>query len=334
MEAEKWYTEDGIQDDVVFASEIRIARNLRDYPFPQRLSTAGKSHITELICNAFCGIVKDKLYHCDLSVLSGNDIVALHERIALRPGFTSTGSGLSFLLSEKEDITVQLMQSDHLRLYKRRTGFALDEIFDFADNADNMLCEKLGFAFDKTLGYLTANPANLGTAMKPSCILHLPGYAHFSKIPELVSGLSKTGFEIHAVPGESAYSNNYLYRISNCVTLGISERNSIDNLAAMVLQIATRERAYREKIENLSYKAEEAYGLLSSSVTMTADDMNELLSIIRICRNDGEVKISNGDINAAMLTLGDANMLNRGIANADKITREFNRASILRGIFA
>lgn len=48
----KWYEAPGEENDVVFASRVRLARNLADLPFPARMSASDRARVCTRVQNA------------------------------------------------------------------------------------------------------------------------------------------------------------------------------------------------------------------------------------------------------------------------------------------
>ena len=65
-----------------------------------------------------------------------------------------------------------------------------------ADSVDTELARRLPFAFDDRLGFLTACPSNVGTGMRASVMLHLPGLALTGQVEALMRGAQALGFAV------------------------------------------------------------------------------------------------------------------------------------------
>ena len=66
-------------------------------------------------------------------------------------------------------------EEDHLRIQYMLSGFRLHEVWDEINTLDDQLEENLAFAYNPSLGYLTACPTNVGTGIRVGVMLHLPG---------------------------------------------------------------------------------------------------------------------------------------------------------------
>ena len=48
----KWFEEAGLEEDVVVSTRIRVARNLKDYKFPQMMNIEESEKVTQEVLNA------------------------------------------------------------------------------------------------------------------------------------------------------------------------------------------------------------------------------------------------------------------------------------------
>ena len=140
-------------------------------------------------------------------------------------------------------------------------------------------------AFDKKLGFLSRNPMRLGTGMTASSILHLPALTGSGTLPAIASALRKMGFVLQGAFGDGLSAAGDLYRLSNTLTMGLSEKEAVSNLEAVTRQLATRERAAAEKyVEDIGVKdrIRRSVALLSSAELLTSAELTGLLSWVRL----------------------------------------------------
>ena len=121
-------------------------------------------------------------------------------------------------------------EEDHVRIQLLHEGPLADpETAETADRIDTLLNESLNFAFDPELGFLTQCPTNLGTGMRASVMLHLPALTESGAMGRIASNLSKLGLVIRGTYGEGTSVTGALYQLSNQITLGLSEREAVEN---------------------------------------------------------------------------------------------------------
>ena len=280
----------------VMLTRIRLARNLRKYPFPSRLSQSGKNEVCKVIidavknCNSPLINELEILYLKDLSEAQK---IALVEQHLASPEFISDTAGRAIILSKDRTMSVMINEEDHIRLQILKKGFDLEGAYDIADKLDTLLDENLDFAFDKKLGYLTQCPTNLGTGMRASVMLHLPALQSNRAIGRIAGNLSKLGLTIRGTYGEGTEPKGAMYQLSNQVTLGISEKSAIENLRNIAEQLITQEQNAAKRIaESLETKDKfyRSLGILRSARLISGDEAMELLSNVRFGINSGELK--------------------------------------------
>ncbi len=329
----KWYLGTGAQNDVVINTSIHIARNLRSYPFPARLSLPDKLKVNAVVKDAAESISGYFFNYAEMKTLSQAEVVSLAERHLVSPEFASSRDGRALLLTEDEAVSIMLNEEDHIRLQVMYAGFALDEAFKTAFTINNELSQKLDFAFDEKLGYLTQDPISLGTGMKASVVLHLPALVSTSQITKLITTVSKLGLSLRGSYGEGAAAKGDMFRLSNTITLGISERAAIENLKSIALQIAAQERSAREEIfkapvtEDRIYRA---YGVLKYARMIDTNEFMELISLVRLGAVKGIINMDCASIEALMIHMQPATISLSVDRPLDRVERDKLRAALVR----
>ncbi|MGN1316031.1 MAG: ATP--guanido phosphotransferase [Acutalibacteraceae bacterium] len=329
----KWYLGTGAQNDVVISTSIHLARNVVQYPFPARLSMQDKLKVNSVIKSA-AETVKDYAFnYYEMKTLSQSEVVSLAERHLVSPEFASSRDGRALLLTEDEAVSIMLNEEDHIRLQVMYAGFALDEAYRTADRIDSQLSEKLDFAFDDKLGYLTQDPTALGTGMKASVVLHLPALVASSQITKLITTVSKLGLSLRGSYGEGAAAKGDLFRLSNTITLGISEKAAVENLKSIALQIAAQERVAREEIFKAPVTEDRifrAYGVLKYARMIDTNEFMELISLVRLGAVKGIINMDCSRVEALMIQMQPATISLSVDRPLDKIERDKLRAQLVR----
>ena len=285
--AMKWYEQNGSEGDVVISTRIRLARNLRHFPFPSSMSDTQKQQANELIRAA----VEDMsgqiggLSYTDMTTVSQREALSMMERHLISPEFASGAVGRGLLMTADESISIMLQEEDHLRMQVLCPGLQLDAAYQMADRIDTALDERLHFAFDERLGYLTQCPTNLGTGMRASIMLHLPALQSRGAVEQLSRTVSKLGLTIRGMYGEGSQSQGAIYQLSNQITLGISETAAVENLRSIAVQIIREERAAREEFRSDPQFEDQLYrsiGLLSNVRILSGKEFMKLISVVRM----------------------------------------------------
>lgn len=310
----KWFEVENNTNDssIVVSTRVRLARNLSDIPFPDRMSLEEKNNVIKKVegalKNAKFGknITLNKINMDSLDEISAN---ALAERRVISPEFAKNRSGRALFISDDEGVSVLVNEEDHIRIQVISSGSDLPICLKLATEIDSFLDNKLNFAFDETLGYLTQCPTNLGTGLRASVMLHLPMIESRRMIENLSNTVSKLGMTVRGSMGEGTNAEGSLYQISNQVTLGISEQNAIDNLMSIVNQVINQEKNLREQaFKNNEVETKDkifrAYGLLSNARLISGDELLKLLSLIRLGASIGVLEIDFSILNALLFETG------------------------------
>ncbi len=333
----KWYIEKGDQGDVVLSTRIRLARNLDEIPFPARLDVAGKDKVNSLIKTALFENDSKDFSYIEMKDLTRRQAVSLAERHLISPEFAAKKDGSALMLSGDEGVSIMLCEEDHIRLQVMKAGLALEEAYDVADKIDSLLDSRLNYAFDERIGYLTACPTNLGTAMRASVMLHLPALTRCGQISRLANTVSKLGLTIRGAYGEGSRSSGDIYQISNQITLGITEETAIANLKSIVLQLVGQERAAAAKM--VKNPADEdkifrAYGILKHARLLSTEEFMELVSLVRLGAARGIIDVNIEKINELIVNMQPATV-SAANENADTAAaRDAVRAAAVREALA
>lgn len=335
----KWYQTGGPQGDVVLSTRIRLARNLRQYPFPASMAEPRKKEVCDAVREAVqtrCANAGrfDCLNMAELPQLTAMSMV---ERHLISPDFAKGSPGSALFLTEDESVSLMVNEEDHIRLQVMRPGLMLEEAYSMADMLDTALDEQLHFAFDDRLGYLTQCPTNLGTGMRASLMLHLPALEEKGVLNQLTQTVSKLGLTIRGMYGEGSQPKGAVYQLSNQVTLGISEKAAMDNLKGIAEQIIREERQARASLsQNIRFQDRvwRSVGILSHARTLTSDECMTLLSNVLVGRATGilsEPAIE--DIHALMNDTQPATLTVAAAEEMDAERRDITRAEMVRKLF-
>lgn len=288
-----WYTKFGNMGDVVLSTRVRLARNLKNTPFPNRADKTQQEEIINTLKSASAKIEDARFF--DLSNMPDREKKALAERHIISPLLTDGSIKRGLVLSDDQRISIMLMEEDHLRIQAMHEGFAVEECLKSAMDVDDTLEESLDYAFSEKLGYLTCCPTNVGTGLRISVMVCLPGITMAGRIDSLSRSLSKMGIAVRGIFGEGSQSLGNIYQISNQVTLGITEEETAQKLTEIVSEIISQERSLQQKIYladkfRIEDKVMRALGTLKYSRIMGSGEALGLISDVRLGINVGIIK--------------------------------------------
>lgn len=272
----------------VLTSRIRLARNLSGHPFPGWAKRHERGEALSLLRPAVesLPVMKDA-FSQELNQLDSVQKQVLVERHLISREHAARSDGSAAVIERQQRFSLMLNEEDHLRMQAIRPGLRLSEAYEALDELDSALENELQYAFDSKLGYLTTCPTNLGTGMRASAMLHLPGLVLSDQIGQVLQAVNKLGLAVRGLYGEGTESLGNLYQISNQSTLGESEGDIIRQLERVIAQVAEHEENAREKLLEddpamVSDKIGRAYGLLRHSHLMDSKEALNLLSLLRL----------------------------------------------------
>ncbi len=328
-----WYQNEAVNSDIAVSSRIRIARNLKGIPFSSKMSLEQKKELNkkvkQAITNSNSSFAKS-LKYIEMRDIPENQRFAMVERHIISPEFAAKGLDGAIILSSDESISIMVGEEDHIRIQVILGGLNIDEAYDIADKIDTLLHNSLDFAFDSKLGFLTECPTNLGTGLRASVMLHLPALETSGEMESLSQSISKIGFTVRGMYGEGTKSLASLYQISNQITLGLSEKNALDNLKIITAQLIEKEKEIRNgynklKIEDLCFRA---LGLLQNSRILSSEEAMNLLSSVKLGKSMGILDIEQSPIKLLIESQPFMLMQKFGIMEADE--RDICRANMIR----
>src|SRR5947209_15691281 len=284
----EWLRGTGPESDIVISSRIRLARNLAAFPFTNRATAHQKGEIEALLRERIAKLELDPtLSYLNVPSLTPLDRQLLVERQLISRELAAAEGPRGVALVPRETVSLMVNEEDHLRLQVMRSGFSLDEAWQDIDKVDDLLEQRLTFAFNEEFGYLTACPTNVGTGMRASVMLHLPALGWTKQIEKVFRALQKINLAVRGLYGEGSRASGDFYQISNQVTLGKSESQILTEIREVIPEIIKYERharstLVRENRQAIHDKVSRAFGTLCSATMMTSEETMDLLSSVRL----------------------------------------------------
>src|SRR5213593_3788221 len=284
----EWLRGEGPHHQIVISSRVRLARNLRHRAFPGWAKKAERTQILEQIKprveelaemqDSFSELLQD---------LSALEKQVLVERHLISREHAAKGVGSAVVMNRRQTLSIMINEEDHLRMQSIRSGLQLKSAYKLVDKVDSALESKLEFAWDTKLGYLTACPTNVGTGMRASAMLHLPGLVLSEMINQVIQAVNKIGLAVRGLYGEGTEAMGNLFQISNQTTLGEKEDEIISRLNKVIETIIEKEQDARQillqkKPNTLCDQIGRAYGVLTYAHAMPSKEALNLLSIIKL----------------------------------------------------
>jgi protein arginine kinase len=286
--AGEWLRGEGPHHQIVISSRVRLARNLRNRAFPGWAKKAERTAVLDLIKPRVEELADmQDSFSEGLQELSPVEKQVLVERHLISREHAAKGVGSGVVMNRKQTLSVMINEEDHLRMQSIRSGLQLKQAYKLVDKIDSALESRLDFAYDHHLGYLTACPTNVGTGMRASAMLHLPGLVLSELINQVIQAVSKIGLAVRGLYGEGTEAMGNLFQISNQTTLGEKEDEIIARLSKVIETIIEKEHDARQvliqkKPNTLWDQIGRAYGVLTFAHAMSSKEALNLLSIIKL----------------------------------------------------
>jgi protein arginine kinase len=280
-----WIDTVGPQSDIVLSTRIRLARNLEQYPFPSRNQAA---HLADVVALVVARVREATNLNChDVFRLHPLELHLLVERHLASPAFVSSPLPRAIGIDESGVQSLMVNEEDHLRLQSLVSGLDLRNAWEKSRELCSQLEQGLEFAYDEQFGYLTSCLSNLGTGMRASAMVHVPGLAYVQALDAITHQVSCLGLTIRGLYGEGSSCSGHLVQLSNQVTLGLTEREILQKVETVCLQLIQYEHSARAQLMStqrtwLEDQCWRSFALLGSARLMTGDEALRHFSNLRL----------------------------------------------------
>jgi protein arginine kinase len=285
-----WMSEEGPDSDIVLSSRIRLARNFDAYKFPTLFSHEEAKKIIENLEGIFQKTDLQKFGQMEL--LKVDSMQPLQKRVLVEkhlisPNLAEDSPYGAVLLTENEEVSIMINEEDHIRIQCLFPGLQLSEALDAANEIDDWLESNIQYAFDEQYGYLTSCPTNVGTGLRASVMMHLPGLILTQQINRIIPAINQLGLVVRGIYGEGSEALGNIFQISNQITLGKSEVDICRDLKGVVSQLISQERSAREALRKTSNiqledRVFRSLGVLTNSRIIETKEAARCLSDVRL----------------------------------------------------
>jgi protein arginine kinase len=334
-----WMKGKGPESEIVISSRIRIARNLRSYPFPMLATNQQSLEVMNRLTGVasqgkLSGIGQFDIYK--LSELTELERRVLVEKHLISPNLAGESRNGALVLNEEESISIMINEEDHLRIQCLYPGFQIREAWQLANRIDDIFEAEADYAFDERRGFLTSCPTNVGTGIRASVMMHLPALVLTQQINRILSAVAQVGLAVRGIYGEGSESTGNLFQISNQITLGQSEAEIIDNLYSVAHQIIEHEKAARKRLIaesriRIEDRVNRSYGVLSHAAIMDSKEAAQRLSDIRLGIDLGMISGVSTQVMNELLVMTQPGFLQQVFNEAlSPEARDIRRAELIR----
>ena len=334
-----WMSEEGPESDIVLSSRIRLARNIDQFQFSFLNSSEEALKVIEAVKSR---IKKGSFANTgNMDLLMMDELQPLQKRILVEkhlisPHLAENANHGACLLSENEEISIMINEEDHIRIQCLYPGLQLLEALNTAFQIDDWLEEEINYAFDEKVGYLTSCPTNVGTGLRASVMLHLPGLVMTQQLNRIIPAINQLGLVVRGIYGEGSEALGNIFQISNQITLGKSERDIVEDLKSVVGQIVSQERSVRDtlvKTSNIQLedRVYRSFGVLTNSRIIETKEAAKCLSDVRLGIDIGYIKDIPRNILNELMILTQPGFLQQYAGGPLRPNeRDIRRASLIR----
>jgi protein arginine kinase len=285
-----WMSADGPDSDIVMSTRIRLARNFNEFTFPTLFSNEEANGVISTIVEMAKSTPLNELGQYELLKIDQLQPVqkrVLVEKHLISPQLAEHAVNGACLLSENEEISIMINEEDHIRIQCLFPGLQLTEALTIANVVDDWIEGNVNYAFDEQYGYLTSCPTNVGTGLRASVMMHLPGLILTQQINRIIPAINQLGLVVRGIYGEGSEALGNIFQISNQITLGKSEEEIVEDLKSVVKQLISQERSARDALaKTLNIELEDrvfrSLGVLENSRILESKEAAKCLSDVRL----------------------------------------------------
>lgn len=334
----RWMEAGGPESRVVVSSRVRLARNLKGWPYPWRATAEQLQQVLERVEQAVRSLEDSSRYFfIPLISLVPLDLQLLVEKHLTSPQHIQEIPQRALVLRDDEGIAMLVNEEDHLRLQCFLPGLQLEQAWEESWQLEQELEQHLEFAYDPGHGYLTACPTNVGTGMRASVMVHLPGLAMLEQLGEVFATLGKLGLAARGMYGEGSRARGNLFQLSNQITLGPGEEELVSNLHAVTLKLVKKEEQARQQLyeklgDRLVDRIYRSYGILSQARLLSSQETINLISDLKLGVDLNLLDHLNHQTLNELLLLSQPGFLQKiSGSEQDPVKRDARRATLIRG---
>ena len=373
--APQWVSDAAPEAATAVLCQCSLARNLADFAFPARCTDEEKQRVLDRVVDVLdrLNLLSTGRYYY-LPDLSAGEVGFLAERRLITYGLMCAQGPRGVYVSEDQGLSIMLNGSDHLCTRVLLSGLQLPEAWARLYLMDDTLGGALDFAFEERLGFLTASLGNVGTGLKASVVLHLPGLVLQGGIPgieaelpvhqgvqlvfsgieaangghaagAMAAGDAETGQSLYsdmagAICGPVSEAQGDLYLLANRGTLGVSEEEIVFHVGHGAAELVAKEKAARQGLLNESRQGLEdrvgrACGVAGGARLLGFPEGIAVLSSLRLGVERGVLrKQTIRQVNELLLASQKAHLEMAHGRECDALTLSTERAGLFRRVVA
>lgn len=327
-----WYKNISKDSDVVISSRVRFARNIVGFKFSTLLNHEEVEKIIKLVDDNI-----DKSEYKLFKMVTIDKITqnSLKEKNLISNEMLDNLNG-AIVINNDNSLVCMINEEDHLRIQTFESGFNIEKCYEKITEFTEDLENKLKFLKNDKYGYLTTCPTNVGSGMRVSVMVHLPALKKLGMLSQVLEQVSSIGFSVRGIYGENSESIGNIYQISNRKTLGLKDKEIIDNLKLVITSVIESERKARNLLKkDITFIDEvyRAYGILKNSRIISVNEAMSLLSLLRVGVSTGIIdKINLEKVQSLMIDINSNTLKLELKQNCEEKEEDILRADYIRKV--
>ena len=340
-ESPAWARSGGDEAAVVLTTRVRVARNLRGEVFPARMDTEGRIRIMREAARVISSLPEsEEGVFFSLAALTPVENAVLVERRAISPQQARDDRPRGVFAWKNRDRAIMICEEDHVRVTEIVPGLAPEKAWENIKPVLEDLESQFAFIKDDALGFLTACPANIGSAVRASLFCHLPGLVATGGIEALASHVSDAGFTVRGFWGEGSEVLGNTFQFTDGPGLSHHASDSLSRIEILGHEVMEREAMARIELQSqrpalLKDKIARAVAVLQACRALSGGETMALFSVVRLGLDIGWIEgLDRETISLLTYELGQAHLKWRGYNDGIPDGRLIRRADRAREVFA
>jgi protein arginine kinase len=284
-----WLTHQGPDSDVVISTSIGLARNCAHHRFPVHASADERTATFSEVLTAFSRSgLRDSFNFVNFNNLDKTQQQFMVEERCATRDLTAAKGDRGVMHDGSRRISIMVNGKDHIMMRCIDAGCRPNDLWTEVDGIDDAVGMQLEYAFDERRGFLTSHPADAGTGLRVSFLMHMPGLALTRGIGPVLDRASRTGLVATGFFDERlSAAAGCIYLLSNSAAMGKGESEFCDRAYIAARRIIDHERKARESIladarSELADSIGSNFGVLCNSALLQMEEFLNLSSVLRL----------------------------------------------------
>jgi protein arginine kinase len=339
FQAGEWLQGKGPEADIAICTRVRLARNLQGFHFSMRQNETEAKELVDFVLPRLQQGLPEQLKPVDLETVDELERTVLVERHLISRELAASKKPRCVLLNAPESTALMVNEEDHLRVQVFQSGLSTELAWQRGEALDEALMRQLPLAWSEEFGFLTSCPTNLGTGLRLSVMVHLPGLCWAEEIEKATNTAQKIHLAVRGLYGEGSRALGDFYQVSNQVTLGRSEQQIIADVQRAVGSIVQWEREVRDALlrgtarNRTLDRVHRALGTIERAQILSSEEALNCLSALRLGVHQGLLEgFDVPSINKALLLSQPAHLQRHTRERLTAEERDLRRARLLRQV--